>query len=260
MLEPILLPYPSPLSTDRIDIGRDQPPSEQPPTCHLLHLPAELRDLILEMAVGNRLVHLHMVPNQGIDALVMQSTCYAPSEEPDTPNALLFTAEKIPVALLLSCRQVYLEALPIIHQRNIFYFYLEDFQPTIQCSLGEYCLPNIRSVYLHHSYREGRQTRRWDPVFLTLQQMHLTALTVEFEILEWTELHPNSFSVDNAWCRGLLAIRDLRTLDIFFRYGNPADNPMHRETIIQTLRELMIGPDADEKYGALLAERDRINT
>ncbi|KAJ7114127.1 hypothetical protein C8R44DRAFT_984662 [Mycena epipterygia] len=259
VMEPIVLPYPSPLSTIRIDIGRDQPPIEQPRTCHLLHLPAELRDLILEMAVGNRLVHLDMVPNQEIDALIMQSTCYAPSEEPDTPNPLLIAADKIPVALLLSCRQVYLEALPIMHQRNTFYFYLKDFQSTIQCSLGEYCLPNIR---LHD---RGVQTiMPWEHAFLTLQQMRLTALTLEFSRgLHWTKLQPNIFSVDNAchWCRSLLAIRGLRNLDIFSRYRNPygPGHPMYRETVIQTLHELMIGLEADEKYKALLAGRDIIN-
>jgi len=254
-----VLPYPSPIPTDRIDIGQKQPLMEQPPTCLLLHLPPELRHLIFEMAVGNRLVHLQMVPNERVDELMVRATFYMPSEAPDTPNPMLVPAERIPVAILLSCRQVYLEALPIMHQRNTFHFSLEDFQPAVQYGLGQYCLPDIRSVYLYHSYPERPLTRRWDPAFLTLQQMRLDALTLEFEILEWTELHPRTFSVNNAWCRNLLAIRDLRTLDIFFRHGNPADCPMHRETIKQTLGELMIGAEAEEKYRALMLTQNQNN-
>ncbi|KAJ7147618.1 hypothetical protein C8R43DRAFT_1010142 [Mycena crocata] len=246
------LPYPNPLPTDRIDIGRDQPLLEQPPTCHLLRLPPELRCLIFEMAVGNRLVHLELVENKRLRQLMIRTACYAPLG-PQTPNPLLVPAEMIPVGLLLACRQVYLEVLPILHQRNTFYFYLEDFRPAIQCGLGQYCLPDIRRVYLFHSYPDGPWARPWEPAFLTLQKMpRLDTLALEFEILEWTDVHPRTFSIDNAWCRNLLETRGLRSLDIFFRGGNPVDNPDHRETVERTLRELMVGPEADERYKALL--------
>ncbi|KAJ7780174.1 hypothetical protein DFH07DRAFT_794067 [Mycena maculata] len=249
--ELFVLPYPCPLPTDRIDICQNKP-VEQLPACHFLHLPAELRYLIFEMAVGHRFVHLQLEPNRCINELVVRATCYMPSEDPHRPNSMLVPADNIPVALLLSCRQVYLEALPIMHQKNTYHFHLEDFHPAIQYGLGQYCLPNIRSIYLYHSYPERPRTRSWDPTFRILQQMRLDALTLEFEILEWTELHPRTFSVDSAWCRSLLAIRGLRILDIFFRSGNPPDRPMYRETVVQTLRELMIGAEADVKYKALM--------
>ncbi|KAJ7663884.1 hypothetical protein DFH06DRAFT_335615 [Mycena polygramma] len=253
MRELFVLPYPSPLPTKRIEIAHNRIVAEQPPSCHLLHLPPELRSLIFELAVGNRLVHLKMVPNERINELMIRTSCYMLSEATDTPNRLLIPADNISVAVLRTCRSVYLEVLPIVHRRNTFYFHLEDFRPAIECGLGEYCLSDLRSVYLYHCGYPDRP--RWDPAFGTLQRMRLHSLALEFEILEWTEVHPSRFSVDNAWCRSLLAIRRLRNLDIFFRRGNPADNPLHRETIRQTLRDLMIGPAADDKYNALLLAR-----
>ncbi|KAJ6580873.1 hypothetical protein B0H19DRAFT_1112676 [Mycena capillaripes] len=126
--ELLVLPYPSPLPTDRIDIGRNQPATEQdqPLSCRLLHLPPELCRLIFEVAVGNRLVHLKMVPNN-----------------------LLIPVDQIPVALLLTCRSVYPEVLPI--RQNTFYFHLKDFQPAIQrlgtvLSVGAYIF--ITAMYL----------------------------------------------------------------------------------------------------------------
>ncbi|KAJ7173478.1 hypothetical protein C8R46DRAFT_1082933 [Mycena filopes] len=241
--ELFVLPYPSPLPTNRIDIAQRRA-IEQPPSCRLLHLPLELRRIIFEFAVGNRLVRMRMVPNERMDQFVIQTACYRPSVAPDTPNKLLFPADKIPVALLLTCRSVYVEALPLIHQRNTFYFHLEDFQPALQSGLGQYCLKDIRNVYLYHSYPDRPLMRRWDSAFATLQQMRLDTLTLEFEILEWTEVHPHTFSLDNDW--------RLRSLDIFFRNGNPPDCPRHREAITRTLCDLMVEPGADERYNALL--------
>ncbi|KAJ7777177.1 hypothetical protein B0H16DRAFT_1504583 [Mycena metata] len=249
-----VLPYPSPLPTKRIDICRRRA-IEQPASCRLLHLPLELRRIIFEFAVGSRLVRMEMVPNERVDALKIQTRCYRPSEVPDAPNNLLVSGEKIPIALLLVCRSVYREVLPIIHQRYTFYFDVEDFQPALQAALGQYCLKDIRSLYLYHSYPNRPLVRRWDSAFAMLQQMHVESLSLEFEILEWTEVHPHTFSLDNAWCRGLLAIRKLHNLSIFFRNGNPADCPRHREAITQTLRDLMIGPGADERYNDLLCGR-----
>ncbi|KAJ7036540.1 hypothetical protein C8F04DRAFT_472319 [Mycena alexandri] len=249
-----VLPYPSPLPTKRIDIGQRRA-IEQPASCRLLHLPVELRRIIFEFAVGNRLVRMEMVPNERLDALMIQTTCYRPSDVPDVRNNLLAPADRIPIALLFVCRSVYREVLPIIHQRNTFYFDVEDFQPALQAALGQYCLKDIRSLYLYHSYPNRPLMRRWDSAFATLQQLHLETLNLEFEILEWTEVHPHTFSVDNAWCRGLLAIRKLRSLSIFFRNGNPADCPRHREAVTQTLHDLMIGPGADERYNDLLCGR-----
>ncbi|KAJ7483295.1 hypothetical protein FB451DRAFT_1393407 [Mycena latifolia] len=256
--ELLVLPYPRRIPTDRVDICPNQ--IAQPPTCYLLHLPTELRYLIFEMATGNRLVQLRMVPDHRIHELRIHTTCYGPSEEPDTPNTLLVTllvpTDKISFALSLSCRQVYFEALAVMHGRNTFHFYLEDFLPAIQCELGDYCLPDIRRVYLSSRYPDRPLMWQWAPAFVALRRMGLHTLTLEFAILEWTELHPSTFSVDNAWCRSLLAIRDLHHLHILFRDGNPPDSPMHREYATQILCDLMIGPEADEKYGRLLTDRN----
>ncbi|KAJ6622292.1 hypothetical protein B0H10DRAFT_1944688 [Mycena sp. CBHHK59/15] len=242
------LPDPRPLPTHRIDI-RQNKITAQTRSCHLLNLPAELRQLIFEMALGRRVVKLKLVPNKQYNRLAIKTTCHRPSAAPGIPNDFHDPADKIPVALLLSCRQVYLEGLPLMHQRNTFYFDVEDFQAAVLCGLGLYCLPDIRSVHLYHSWHYAR----WDAACCLLKKTGLDRLTLEFEIVEWTALDPSIYTVDNDWCRSLLGIRGLRTLDLFFRSGNPSEHPMHRETVQKQFRELMIGPGADERYSAFLA-------
>ncbi|KAJ6569938.1 hypothetical protein B0H10DRAFT_1964916 [Mycena sp. CBHHK59/15] len=83
--------------------------------------------------------------------------------------------------------------------------------------------------------------------------VHTPVPLAESTVIEWTALDPSIYTVDNYWCRSLLGICGLRTLDLFFRSGNPSKHPMHRETIQKQFRELMIGPEADERYSAFLA-------
>ncbi|KAF7345380.1 hypothetical protein MVEN_01555900 [Mycena venus] len=246
------LRYPSPLPTDRIDI--ESGAVVEQPRCHLLQLPPELRALIFQLAVGNRLVHI-AVPNHNYDRYIIQTTCYVPPEPPGTPYnlRLLELADNISVALLLTCRSAYVELLPIMHRQNIFYFWLQDLPDIFHSSLGQYCLPKIRAVYIYQNH--CRAIAQWSPVFDLLQKMCLESLTLEFDALNWSGVPQFIFSLDSPWCRGLLGVRHLRNLDIFFASGRPED-PQHPETVTQTLRDLMIGPAADEKYETLF-ERPR---
>jgi hypothetical protein len=67
---------------------------------------------------------------------------------------------------------------------------------------------------------------------------------------------PGNFSVEKGWFRDLLTFRDwhLHSLDIFFRTGSLAGGPL---PMTQTLRDLMIGPEADEKYKAFVLDESR---
>ncbi|KAJ7881192.1 hypothetical protein B0H13DRAFT_2049943 [Mycena leptocephala] len=180
----------------------------------------------------------------------LHTACYAPSEAQDIPNDMLISADKIPIALLRTCRSVYAEVLPIIHTQNTFYFLLGDFPPAIRSGLGLYCLQDLRNVYL---YSHHLTTVLMNHPLRILQRMCLDTLTLEFA----GQAHPRTFSVDVAWCRDLLTIRHLRNLEIFFRRGNAPHYPFHRETVTQTLRDLMIGPGADAKYEAFLLEKSQ---
>ncbi|KAJ7881193.1 hypothetical protein B0H13DRAFT_2667686 [Mycena leptocephala] len=245
-----LVRYPSALPADRIDIARSRPTIKQPPTCHLLRLPPELRRIVFEMAVGHRLVHLEMVILER--NYILHTACYALSEAQDILNDMPIPADKIPIALLRTCRSVYVEVLPTIHTRNTFCFQLGDFPAAIQSGLGMYCLPDIRNLYLYHNYPTTSSEFVWARAHRILRRMRLETLTLRFG----SKVDPSDFSVEKGWFRDLLIFRDwhLRSLDIFFRIGSLAGGPL---PMTQTLRDLMIGPEADEKYKAFVLDESR---
>ncbi|KAJ7308549.1 hypothetical protein DFH08DRAFT_900200 [Mycena albidolilacea] len=242
-------PYLTPLPTDRIDIlNQSRPMVAQPSTCRLLRLPPELRELIFEIAVGNRLVHIKRVP-VGYDGRSIYASFYVRPEKPDTPNSLrmLDPADDIPVALLLVCRAVYVEVFPIILRQNTFFFCLRDFPHIIQCGLGQYCLTELRSIHLG---KDDWSSPSWDVAFKILHRMRLDSLALEFDANAAAYLTPVSFANEN--CRRLLAIRHLRNLDIFFLEPHPHAVHPESDQITKAFRDLMIGPEADEKYEAFL--------
>ncbi|KAJ7860450.1 hypothetical protein B0H14DRAFT_2744839 [Mycena olivaceomarginata] len=245
-------PYLTPLPTDRIDtLNQRLPMVAQPSTCRLLRLPPELRELIFEIAAGNRLVHIKRVP-VGYDGHLIYASFYVRPEKLDTPNSLrmLDPADDIPVALLLVCRAVYVEVFPIILRQNTFVFSPWDFPPIIQCGLGQHCLTEFRSIHLG---KDAWSSSSWYPTFKFLHRMRLDSLALEFEPNAATYLTPVSFANEN--CRSILAIRHLRNLEIFF--VEPYPHAVHPESdqITKAFRDLMIGPEANEKYEAfLLAE------
>ncbi|KAJ7119069.1 hypothetical protein C8R44DRAFT_789944 [Mycena epipterygia] len=248
--------YPPHLPTNRINIGR-RPLAEQPANCRLLLLPLEVRQCIYEAALGGRAICLKLVASRAHKHCVVQSTCYDAVE--DSLNTLDVLADAIPTALLLSCRQVYLEALPILHRRNVFHFTVHEFQVVVLAALGRHCLPDIRSVYLCHSYRRNPYVPPWAAVFELLQQMRLDSLAFEFEVekLQRTELGPGRSLLDSAWGSRVVHIRNLRWFEFFFKDGDPPEYPLYRINAVQRLQELMIGTEADRRYKMLLEERRR---
>ncbi|KAF8166574.1 hypothetical protein K438DRAFT_1856983 [Mycena galopus ATCC 62051] len=221
-----------PTLPDRID-----GPMVEQPTCRLLQLPLELRHLIFEMAVANRLFHIELAPtDEWSNCYIIKATCYVPPERPGTPKDLWDAAESIPLALILTCRAVYVEALPIIHRRNTFSFHLGQF-------------PHIREIYLYHP-KHPVSSFIWETAFDILRHMRLDTLILE--------LHSNDCAVvyNDAWRRRLLAIRNLRNLDIFFQCTEDSPLPPEAAQAIKEIHDLMIGPLADEKYAAFLQTSD----
>ncbi|KAJ7690894.1 hypothetical protein B0H17DRAFT_1134163 [Mycena rosella] len=201
------------------------PQAEQPPNCHLLKLPLELRQRIYELALGGRVIGLKRVrsapkPATAVSDVssessdyVVQSTCYEISDSPNGSSNIFGVTEGIPTALLLSCRQVYFEALPILHR----YSTLNSVRP------------------------------QWTAVFALLRQMRLQSLTFEFQDrLEGTELDPAGAVLDSPWARGVLGIRNLRRFELFFKNGASSEYSQYRINLAERLREVVVQPRAKE--------------
>ncbi|KAJ6567092.1 hypothetical protein B0H19DRAFT_1374410 [Mycena capillaripes] len=247
---------PPPLPSTRVDIS-ERPLSQQPAECTLLRLPPELREYIYEHALGGRLISLFASrAHRGHN--IVRSTYY---ELPDDLYSgliriALAPTDRIFIALLLSCRQVYLEALPIMHRRNTFHFLVHEFEVIVLSALGGYCLADIQSVYLSHNYRT-MYVPPWATVFPLLHRMRLRDLTFEFDFrrLEWTEITPQRDVFNTAWGRSVLGVRNLRAFGLFFKNGDPLEYPVYRTNIAERFRQLMVEPGADERYWDFLEDR-----
>ncbi|KAK7031642.1 hypothetical protein R3P38DRAFT_2619976 [Favolaschia claudopus] len=253
---PLLPRYPDKLPLNRLDIlsGTIVAPS---PSCHLLQLPPELRHQIFELAVGNRLVRVQLVPNDGFDAYILQTTCFLHHgfKNSDTPLTLwaLETAEPIPVALLLSCRSVYTEVLPILYGRNTVLCYMRDFPRIIECGLGMHVLPEIRHLYFQQPHFLSLSNS--SPVWPMLESMQLNSLTVEFftllrvefDNMKWTR-YLQVFRLDDFSAHALLALPNLRNLNIIFR-SDHLDPPVPAERAFdsQTFQEFITEPADDQQ-------------
>ncbi|KAJ7310583.1 hypothetical protein DFH08DRAFT_898527 [Mycena albidolilacea] len=255
-------PPPPPLPAARIDI-RQRPLTAHHQSSYLFSLPLELRQCIYEHALGGHLVKLRLAASKGHKHYVIASMFYMPPEDPDKILNLRVhpPADEIPVALLRSCRQVYLEALPVLHRKNTFYFLAHEFHTVLLAALGEYCVHDIRNVYLRQdSVNKPGPTyaSRWGAVFTLLKQMRgLECLSLELHagvvVIDQTEPHPLGAVLGSAWGRGVLSIRGLRRFALFFSTGDPPMLPEFSFRLSERLRTLMTGERADERYAEFLA-------
>ncbi|KAF7359062.1 hypothetical protein MSAN_01247200 [Mycena sanguinolenta] len=231
----------------RIDLQR-LAPAEQPQNCFLLKLPLEVRQHIYEHALGGRVLHVQFVGPK------VRSTCYQLVDHPSVnPQRLDERTDSILTPLLRSCRQVYLEAQPILLQRNTLYFSVLQLQIAILEGIGMHSLPDIRSIYLYHNYRTSVFVPPWHAVFPLLQQMHLTHLVFHFE-LETLFANIGSWAgsrvdiLEQTWLPRVLSIRNLNQFGLFFEDGGAPEKSLCRENIAEGMRQLMLGTQADEKY------------
>ncbi|KAJ7235571.1 hypothetical protein C8J57DRAFT_142370 [Mycena rebaudengoi] len=253
---PTRMPYPTPLPTRRIDIRRKEI-KPQPRSCHLLNLPAELRQLVFELALGHRVVALTLVPNKSRSRLRVHAAFHREiTGLPPYPPGL-FTQhpdDKIPVTFLRVCRQVYLEGTESMHRSNTYYSDFYDFQWIVLGGLGLHCLPHIRRVRMtvnrrgvDHSYPDSEC---WYSVCQLLKQAGIEHLTLKFAYA-YPYYDPFAYnSLDEDWCSSLLEVRGLRTLDIGFECEIPSGYSVVE--VCDQFRALMIGPEADERYHAFL--------
>ncbi|KAJ7119078.1 hypothetical protein C8R44DRAFT_789966 [Mycena epipterygia] len=236
---------PPALPKGRIDV-RQRPLVEQLPNCLIFQLPLELRHCIYEAALGGpRLINLRLDPSP----LNRRRSVVKSTIKWEDTNHTWVRADAFPTGFLFSCRQVYLETLPMLHQRNTFSLAVGDLETIVHSALGRYCLPNIHRLYLHSTYVHIWNARTWAGVLPLLQQMHLEYLAFEIE------MEPEGAFLDGPWARTALCIRNLREFELFFISTYPSANPLRRKIITEGLRQLMIGPGADERYAVFLEER-----
>ncbi|KAJ6500813.1 hypothetical protein C8R45DRAFT_1092877 [Mycena sanguinolenta] len=222
-----------------------------PQNCFLLKLPLEVRQRIYEQALGGRVLHIQFVgPYQ------VRSTCYQPVDHPSVnPQRLNDRTDGILTPLLRSCRQVYLEAQPILFQLNTLYFSVLELE--MAEGVGLHFLRDIRSVYLYHNYRTSAFVPPWHAVFPLLQQMHLTRLVFHFE-LETSFANVGNWVgsrvdiLERTWVPGVLSIRNLNQFGLFFEDGKAPEKSLCRANIAEEMRQLMIGTRADENYRKFL--------
>ncbi|KAJ6554208.1 hypothetical protein B0H19DRAFT_1262596 [Mycena capillaripes] len=128
--------------------------------------------------------------------------------------------ERILTALLLTCRQVYLEALPILYRRNTFYFQANQFTPTVLSSLGRYSLLNIRSISIVHYVDVCDQDLipPWSYVFPLTREMRLERLKLGFAGLtdQILGVQDDSWRYSD-WAYGVYALNGLHRFSFFMR-------------------------------------------
>ncbi|KAJ7157490.1 hypothetical protein C8R46DRAFT_1355779 [Mycena filopes] len=260
-------PTPPPPPLPRIDLSLGAF-AEQPEISRFLHLPLDVRRHIYGHALGGRLIKLTIDQSSyhtyHIHAKV-RSRCYELVADPDTtPNRLDSPAAPIPVALLLTSRQVYLEALPLLHSSNTFYIPIEQFEAVVHTAFQPEALPHIRSVYLPYADPRPRSfgSPWWSHVVVRLRTMTaLEALTFEFGAAAEDLLgppsarsNPHGRALDSVWGRGVLSLRTLHFFALFFAQGDTGPHVLGlKDTLRERVTALMIGVSVNERYAAFLA-------
>ncbi|KAJ7063704.1 hypothetical protein C8F01DRAFT_1082093 [Mycena amicta] len=217
------LPGPKPLPTKRIDISL-LPAANQPENSALLSLPLELRWCIYEQALGGRQIRLEIHDDLPNHRRVVRTKCYVylrnerNMERVDGPI----------VALLLTCRQVYHEAQPILLAQNTFW--LDPFKHSARAvflaSLGLFALPQLRSLGVeYHSFPHNR----WfihASLNLPSEMQALQSLTCLFhdnaEVYS-PETHTATYNpcilLDSPWGHSVCEIKTLREFKLVFTFG-----------------------------------------
>ncbi|KAF7295862.1 hypothetical protein HMN09_01129600 [Mycena chlorophos] len=141
---------PTPLPTNRIDL-RIRPCAAQPDSL-FLSLPRELRDCIYAEALGGRRVWMKVVPDHPNRRRYIFSYAVPRKEGDIRPDLGLL--DPLCMALLRSCRQIYLESHSVLFSHNTFVFDSgTSLEHCIRAALGEWSLPVLRSVCINHPNR-----------------------------------------------------------------------------------------------------------
>nr|GAT47741.1 predicted protein [Mycena chlorophos] len=244
--------------TTRIDIAAT-PLATPPDNCRLLQLPTELRLLILELVLAHHTVQLWLKPmkhasESGPDLWCVRSTVSSPDVEPD--------AESLESSITQTCRQLYLEGMPLVFQKNTLEFDIRYFVRIISEGVGLHWVADFRHLVLRCTPPSDDKT--WLNIFKLLHAMKLESLVIDCEVIYNVGSLVLTLAPDSRWGRRLLAIRGLQYFSIKLpeplRFGDPEryldDGVPIRlaNKLAAEYQALMVGPDAEENYQAFLKE------
>ncbi|KAF7295874.1 hypothetical protein HMN09_01131000 [Mycena chlorophos] len=137
---------PKPLPEERIDLST-RPCATQPADSPLFALPRELRECIYAEALAGRWVWLWLVDDPVQKRRYVRSGAIPRSAD----RILIETAKPDPlgISLLSTCRQIHLEAHPILLSHNTFAFDADGLRATLLAGLGTWNLPSLRAVCIN---------------------------------------------------------------------------------------------------------------
>ncbi|KAK7024069.1 hypothetical protein R3P38DRAFT_2627745 [Favolaschia claudopus] len=242
--------------TARIDIFKRSAADQ--PHHSFFKLPPELRLWIYEELLGRRVAQL--VWSRGI----VRAKFFLPVEDPQhNPQGVIFLADRVTTAIILSCRQAYHEALPILYGQNTFCSSVGNLGALVRIGPGTWCLSYIHNVDLSHSFVsplwKGSPVA-WDKVFPLLEQMDLKRLVFRFELVigvKWTECNPRVDTLrDSEWAFRVLGFRSLQFFALFLRDG--ISQEYYVPDVAQEIRNLLIEPQAEDRYREYLGRENRI--
>lgn len=204
------------------------------PSAFLARLPLEIRLKIYELVLGGNVFHLERTFTRVIHQARFSCVSHLRSKFWEFSVLPLggrwFDGANL--ALLLSCRQIYTEAVSILYSQNTFHFN----DPMALIILVTYCLPPqfvlaLRSVQITYYYKEMEATtdfdherfsvEAWWRMWQLIKEMHLTDLLLEL-IFEDTDVNGNE-----EWRKPMLEVENLKTFNLellCWRGARPSDD------------------------------------
>nr|GAT47736.1 predicted protein [Mycena chlorophos] len=254
--KPHRIVYPPPLPIERIDISTTSPatPSQD---CHILNLPQELRLVILEELLGGHSIELGPLVDGREPCSIRASIL---------KKDLISLPTHLDVAVLHTCRQLYLDGLPILHCKNTYEFQVGTFSQLYLGALGLYCISNIRHISFHIQMHNDEAS--WERAFDLLRMMQLETLCLFFGPYYPLERLLKLIALDGDWALRLLAIRGLRAFEVKFPepvwllFPNLMESERREPEQLQLAKQLvavygtlLVGLEAEGKYLAYLKGR-----
>ena len=221
--EHILRNRPSPLPSTRLNISQSAllPQCPEGQASSLLSLPLELRRLIYDLAVGGHILTLQQVGKKiSIPPTVTAPYQGIPADHFIRPIVTREDRTFFPaLPLLLTCRQIYCEAIGTLYGNNTFRLY----SPLILVYLNDLCLrpQHLQAIrhltfewvymtdpmHFHGDSQKPYDWSTWERFWhIIAHSMNLDSLVAQIDYLE-----PNpAANVEGDWVKPILEVKGIR--------------------------------------------------